>query len=195
MSLVKSFLAATLLVTAFAGTASAQTASFKCPVNGTQFTYKSAAFDKINTATGQDGNVCLFASTSNGKAEALRVHWGLVGSVDAQGESFAGGLDLKALWPLKVGNTFTSTVNVVGRDGKSYTSTVTMTVAAYEKVTVPAGTFDAFRVEETKAGSAHRNVHWWAPALAASVKDSFPDWRDLNKTIVLELTSVKAAAR
>ena len=192
---MKPMLAAVVLSLASAGVASAQTADFKCPAVGTQFAYKGGAFDRVITSTGQDGNVCLFSSLSDGKTEALRVHWGLVGSVDPQGESFAGGLDLKALWPLKVGNKITSTVNVVGRDGKRYTATVTVTVAAYEKVTVPAGTFDAFRVEESKAGETTRNIHWWAPKPANSVKESFPDWRDLSKVIVLELISVKAAAK
>lgn len=192
---MKSAFAAAVLAAAIAGTASAQTAEFKCPATGTQFTYKGENFGGVNTATGQDGNTCLFSRTSDGKTETLRVHWGLIGSVDAQGESFAAGVDLKSLWPLKVGNTTTGPVTVVGRDGKSFTSTVTVLVAASERVTVPAGTFDAFRVEETKAGSTARNIHWWAPALANSVKESFPDWRDLTKVIVLELTSVKAAAK
>jgi len=152
-------------------------------------------FEKVNTASGQDGTVCLYDSLSNGKAETLRVHGGLVGSVDAQGESFAKGLDLKALWPLKVGNKISNTVTVVGRDGKSYTSTVTMTVAAYEKVTASAGTFDAFRVEESKADSNVRTIPWWAPAVSASVKESFPDWRAPGKTIVLDLVSVKPAVK
>ncbi len=43
------------------------------------------------------------------------MHGGLVGSVDAQGESFAKGLDLNPLWPLKIGNKITNTVTVVGR--------------------------------------------------------------------------------
>ncbi|MCW5737826.1 MAG: hypothetical protein KIS73_27140 [Enhydrobacter sp.] len=192
---MKSAFAAAFLAAAITGKASAQTAEFKCPAIGTQFTYQGESFGGVNTATGQDGNACLFNRTSDGKAETLRVHWGLIGSVDAQGDSFAKGIDLKSLWPLKVGNTTTGTVTVVGRDGKSYTSTVTMLVAASEKVTVPAGTFDTFRVEETKAGSTARNIHWWAPAIANSVKQSFPDWRDLTKVIVLELTSVKAAAK
>jgi hypothetical protein len=192
---MKCMIAVAVLATAVAGTASAQTAEFKCPAIGTQFTYRGDNFGGVNTAAGQEGDACLFTRTSNGKTETLRVHWGLIGSVDAQGDSFAGGIDLKSLWPLKVGNTTTSTVTVVGRDGKSHTSTVTMLVAASEKITVPAGTFDVFRVEETKAGSSARNIHWWAPALANSVKESFPDWRDLNRTIVLELTSVKAVAK
>ncbi len=192
---MKSIALAVLLATAVAGGASAQTASFQCPASGTEFTYKGGAFEKVNAAAGQDGTTCLYNSLSNGKAEALRVHGGLVGSVDAQGESFAKGLDLKALWPLKVGNKITNTVTVIGRDGKSYTSTVTMTVAAYEKITVPAGTFDAFRVEETKADSNSRNIHWWSPAISASIKESFPDWRDPAKTIVLDLVSVKPAGK
>jgi len=192
---MKSTVAAAIMAMGVAGTASAQTAEFKCPASGTQFTYKAGPAERINTVTGHDGNVCLVSSISDGKTEALRVHWGLVGSVDAQGESFAGGLDLKSLWPLKVGNTTTNSVTVIGRDGKSYTSTITLVVAAYEKVAVPAGTFYAFRVEEVKAGSTARNIHWWMPALAYSVKESFPDWRDFSKVITLELTSVKPAAK
>jgi hypothetical protein len=191
---MKSAIIAIILATIVAGTASAQTAAFKCPANGTQFTYKGGGLERVTTATGQDGNVCLFSSTADGKTHVLRVHGGLVGSVDAYGEAFAGGLDLKALWPLKVGNTITNKVTVV-RDGKSDTSTVTVTVAAWEKVTVPAGTFDVFRVEESSAGSTVKNIHWWAPALANSVKESFPDWRDLSKVIVLELASVKPAGK
>lgn len=186
---------AAVLATAVTGTAAAQTAEFKCPAKDTQFTYKAGASQKVSSATGQDGNVCLFSSAGDGKTEAIRVHWGLIGSADPQGEAFAGGLDLKALWPLKVGNNVTNTVTLVGRDGRSYTSTVTLTVAAYEKVTVPAGTFDAFRVEESKAGSAPRNIHWRAPMLSQSVKESFPNWRDLSKVIVLELVAVKPAAK
>lgn len=192
---MKVTIAATVLATTVAGAVSAQTAEFKCPVSGTQFTSKVGTFEKVNTATGQDGNVCLFNSVSDGKTEALRVHWGLIGSVDAQGASFAGGLELKSLWPLKVGNKITNTVTAIGRDGKSYTSTVTVVVAAYERISVPAGTFDAFRVEESKAGESARSLRWWAPALAYSVKESFPDWRDLSKVMVLELTSVKTAAK
>jgi hypothetical protein len=177
------------------GSASAQTAEFKCPAVGTEFGYRSAMGDSVATAAGQDGNVCLLKRAGGGKTEQVRMHWGLIGSVDAQGEAFAGGIALKSLWPLKVGNKTTNAITLTGRDGKTYSSTVTVTVAAYEKVTVPAGIFDAFRVEENKAGEAARNIHWWAPALGQSIKESFPDWRDPGKTVVIELTAVKAAAR
>jgi hypothetical protein len=186
-------------VLSLAGAAHAQTAAFKCPATGTEFTYKTSGPDSIVVATGQEGsqpgNVCLSRSTSGGRTATVRVHWGLIGSVDPAGESFVQGIDLKSLWPLKVGNRTTQTVSATGRDGKAYSSTVTMTVAAFEKVTVPAGTFDAFRVEETKAGEATPRIHWWAPSLAISVKETFPDWTDRSKLKVYELSAVKPAAK
>ena len=186
--------AAFAAVSAVCASVSAQTvpptAEFKCPAVGTVFTVRGFEGESQMAATGQDGTVCLFKSTKAGQTKDLRVHYGLIGSVDAAGESFTKGLDLKGLWPLKVGNKTVSTVNGVGYDGKPYTATVTVTVAAYEKVTVPAGTFDAFRVEEMKAGDAGPRIRWWAPALAASVKESFPDWRDRGKTMVFELVAV-----
>lgn len=174
---------------------SAQTGEFKCPAKGTELTYRTAGTNSVRVATGQDGTVCLSKSTSAGENKEVRTHYGLIGSVDAQGESYVKGIDLKSLWPLKVGNKTVQTVNVTGRDGKSYTSNVTMMVAAYEKVTVPAGTFDAFRVEESKANDPSPHIHWWAPALGVSVKESFPDWRDRSKLMVYELAAVKPAAK
>lgn len=171
--------------------ASAQTADFKCPATGTQFTFRSAGVDSTSVATGQEDGVCLLKRGSGDKETVVRVYWGLVGSVDAAGESFVRGLDLKSLWPLKVGNKSTQTVNGVGYDGRPYSTNVTLTVAAYEKVTVPAGTFDAFRVEESKAGDSRPRAHWWAPAVGMSVKDSFPDWQNPTKDKVYELVSVK----
>ncbi len=189
MKVIVSTLAA---AAAFAATtASAQTAEFKCPAVGTVLTVRGFDGESQTTASGQDGTVCLFKSTKAGQTKDLRVYYGLVGSVDAAGESFSKGLDLKGLWPLKVGNKTVSTVNGTGYDGKAYTATVTITVAAYEKVTVPAGTFDAFRVEEVKAGDTGPRIHWWAPAVAASVKEAFPDWRDQGKTMTFELVSAK----
>jgi hypothetical protein len=180
---------------ALGGAAHAQTAAFKCPAAGAEFTYRTSGPESVVVATGQEGNVCLSSSTSAGRTATVRVHWGLIGSVDPAGESFVQGIDLKSLWPLKVGNRTTQTVSATGRDGKAYSSTVTMTVAAFEKVTVPAGTFDAFRVEETKAGEATSRIHWWAPGLGISVKETFPDWTDRSKFKVYELSAVKPAGK
>jgi hypothetical protein len=118
-------------------------------------------------------------------------HWGLVGSVDAAGESYARALDLKSLWPLKVGNKISQTVNGTGYDSKPYTTMVTITVAAYEKITLPAGSFDAFRVEERNADENAPRLRWWAPAIAATVRKSIPDWEDRSRLKVYELAAIK----
>jgi hypothetical protein len=186
-----------VIATAFAATlsfsaiASAQTADFKCPATGTTFTFRSGGVDTKSVATGQEDGVCLIQRGAGDKAVTVRTYWGLVGSVDAAGESFVHGLDLKSLWPLKVGNKTVQTVHGIGYNGQPYTTDVTITVAAYEKITVPAGTFDAFRVEENKSGESKPRTHWWAPALSMSVKESFPDWQDSTKLKVYELAAIK----
>jgi hypothetical protein len=175
----------------FSAAASAQTAEFTCPATGTEFTFRSDGVDAKSVATGQEDGVCLLKRGAGEKAVTVRTYWGLVGSVDAAGDSFVRGLDLKSLWPLKVGNKTVQTVNGVGYNGQPYTANVIITVAAYEKVTVPAGTFDAFRVEENKTGASKPRTHWWAPALGMSVKESFPDWQDSTRLKVYELVAVK----
>ena len=124
------FLASTLVVGAFSTGAFAQNADFRCPAAGTAFTYKSGDTSSVHVAAGREGNTCLIKATSGGKTETVRVHWGLIGSVDAAGDSYAGSLDLTSLWPLKVGNRIQQTVKATGRDGKPYSSDVTVTVAA-----------------------------------------------------------------
>jgi hypothetical protein len=173
-----------------ASTAFAQTAAFKCPDKGTILVTRSDGSDDQLVASGQEGDACISQRTSGGKAITLREYWGIIGSVDAAGDSYARGLDLKSLWPLKVGNKISQTVNGIGYDGKPYTTPVTITVAAYEKVTVPAGTFDAFRIEERKADDPAPRTRWWAPAIATTVKQSFPDWQDRSRLKVYELVSV-----
>jgi hypothetical protein len=187
MRILSAALAAAL---AIGPAALAQTADFKCPDKGTLFITRSDGVDERAVATGQEGDACLSARTSAGKAMVLREHWALIGSVDAAGESYVRGLDLKSLWPLKVGNRISQTVNGIGHDGKPYSTAVTITVAGYEKVTVPAGTFDTFRIEERKADDPAPRIRWWAPAIAATVKQSFPDWQDRSRLKVYELVSI-----
>jgi len=188
-------MAALVALVPFAG-AAAQTAEFRCPAPGTELTYRTGGASSVTVVTGQDGNICLLKrSEADGRTQDIKSFWGLIGSVDAAGDSYARGVDLKSLWPLKVGNTTRQTVTATGREGGTYTSDVTMKVAAYEKVTVPAGTFDAFRVEEQKAGDATPHIHWWAPAVGFSVKETFPDWTDRTKLKVYELSATKPAQR
>jgi hypothetical protein len=60
-------------------------------------------------------------------------------------------------------------------------------VAAYEKVSVPAGEFDAFRIEtkgfwnrrdDTKFNGRVTMVHWYAPAVRVIVKTEYDDSSD-----------------
>lgn len=176
---------------AFSSTAFAQTADFKCPAKGTGYTTRSDGVDAQYVTTGQEGDACTSERTAGGKTTVLREYWGVVGSVDPAGDAYAKALNLKSLWPLKVGNTLTQTVSATGYDGKPYTAKVTITVAAYEKVTVPADTFDAFRIEERKDGETTPRIRWWAPAIAMAVKQTFPDWQDKTKLKVYELASIK----
>ncbi|MBV8392167.1 MAG: hypothetical protein JOY81_03195 [Alphaproteobacteria bacterium] len=185
------FAAAALATTFAAGSALAQTADFKCPAKGTTFVMRSDGVDETSVATGQQGDACTSDRQEGGKTVTVRNYWGVVGSVDAAGESYVKGLNLKALWPLKVGNKIDQTINATGYDGKPYTANVTIAVTAYEKVTVPAGTFDAFRIEESEAGRPTPGIRWWAPALGMSVKNSFPDWKDKTRLKVYELVSIK----
>ena len=101
---MKFFIATAFVATqSFSAVASAQTAEFKCPATGTEFTFRSGGVDAKSVASGQEDGVCLVKRGTGDKAVTVRMYWGLVGSVDAAGESFVKGLDLKSLWPLKVG--------------------------------------------------------------------------------------------
>jgi hypothetical protein len=172
--------------------ARAQTADFACPPKGTTYvTRGSDGVEATYVTTGQEGDACTSQRTSDGKTMVLREHWNVIGSVDPAGEAYARALNLKSLWPLRVGNSLTQDVHATGYDGKPYTSKVSITVAAYEKVTVPAGTFDAFRIEERKEGDTTPRLRWWAPSIAMTVKQSFPDWRDRSKVLVYELAAIR----
>ena len=80
---------------------SAQSADFRCPAAGTELTDRGSDTSSVRVASGQESNACLVKSQSGDRSETVRPHWGLIGSVDAAGESYAAGLDLEPLWPLK----------------------------------------------------------------------------------------------
>jgi hypothetical protein len=73
-------------------------------------------------------------------------------------------------WPLRVGKSWTRQVNLTLHASKQ---TVPMesklTVEAYEDVTMPAGTFKAFRVRSTD-NLGNEDVNWYSPELSIFVK-------------------------
>lgn len=79
-------------------------------------------------------------------------------------------------WPLWVGKSWMASYTYDDRErGRSFSPVQAWwTVAAYENVTVPAGTFKAFRLESAPGtNNATRIVFWYAPDLKLTVKHVF----------------------
>lgn len=143
--------------------------AFKCPAVGAVITTSAG---ETRTFTGQDGFVCLYTSSdsdvgANGKRFADL--WEMNSTLgEANDEQVA---ELQALWPLKPGN---KAVDLYSRiyDQKGWRFDVT--VDRFEKITVPAGTFDAavIKVEETAVkGFAHETtIYWYAYQIGMTVK-------------------------
>jgi hypothetical protein len=97
-------------------------------------------------------------------------------------------------WPLKVGESWTSSYRLTTNDGRNLSGVSgTWRVAAEEKVAVPAGTFDTFRIERTPGNqSNHIVIRWYAPELGLIVKQI--DRRTNQRgEIVVELTAHQLA--
>jgi hypothetical protein len=82
-------------------------------------------------------------------------------------------------FPMGVGTTWKQEFRSTNTKGQSYSSFAAAKVVAYEKVTVPAGVFDAYRIEsdiEAISTDADANlskghiITWYAPALKKYVR-------------------------
>ena len=87
-------------------------------------------------------------------------------------------------WPLRIGKTWDYTTTWNSPTGDPGTTIEKAEVVAYEKVTVPAGTFMAFRIEykgrwdRTDPAGRHwagdvSDTYWYAPDVKADVKHRF----------------------
>ena len=103
-------------------------------------------------------------------------------------------------FPLEIGKSWTYSNHTEFKDmGGAQRQDAGVTVAAYEKVTVPAGQYDAFKIEtkgkfgqEGAAGAGAREfteTTWYAPSARAVVKQVYRD--PLIGERVLELASFK----
>ncbi len=73
-------------------------------------------------------------------------------------------------WPLEVGKTWRKSYQMTLHSAKRTVPVeVTQTVEAYEEVTVPAGTFKAFRITSVNS-SGDENTYWFSPDLGIFVK-------------------------
>jgi hypothetical protein len=75
-------------------------------------------------------------------------------------------------WPLTVGKTWTKSYRMTVHANKQiFPFEATYKVEAYEDVTVPAGTFKAFKISSsTNTGS--QDTYWFAPEVGLFVKQS-----------------------
>ena len=73
-------------------------------------------------------------------------------------------------WPLEVGKTWTKNYRVtIHARSQTYPFEITQKVEAYEDVTVPAGTFKAFKIS-TSDTLGNENMNWFSPELGIFVK-------------------------
>ena len=80
-------------------------------------------------------------------------------------------------FPLAVGESWRRSYvrAIAGKDPPDDEMTVEAAVKAYERITVPAGSFDAFRIESTITSARETNptlyaTYWYAPAAKAVIK-------------------------
>ena len=105
-------------------------------------------------------------------------------------------------WPLYVGETWQRGFQyTVQGGGVQYQATLTPQVVGLEKVTVPAGTFDAYKINQTLEymafngtnswGGSQKTVLWYAPQTKSLVKSEITDFgpRAAVGTTVRELLS------
>ena len=78
--------------------------------------------------------------------------------------------ELGYAYPLEVGKTVTTQhrMRVPGKT-ETFPLQVTQKVEAYEDVTVPAGTFNAFKISWSES-IGNENVYWLSPELGITVK-------------------------
>jgi len=96
------------------------------------------------------------------------------------------------MWPLRVGATWSYQFH-----GDTFTGSDRYTVTTYERVTVPAGTFDAFRIAVRECATERPSVCvgltiWYAPTVKWYVKvamDHSGNWVEAMRGKTVELLS------
>ena len=96
------------------------------------------------------------------------------------------------MWPLRVGATWSYQFH-----GATFTGSDRYTVTTYERVTVPAGTFDAFRIAVRECATERPSVCvgltiWYAPTVKWYVKvamDKSGNWVEAMRGKIVEFLS------
>ncbi len=119
------------------------------------------------------GDLC-WASISNGEDETL--YTDDLSVIEVRTAATTTRFDpplITMRWPLRVGDSWTQSVSM-DNGTASRTLRVKADVVAYESITVPAGSFDAFKIVITINGAPFRDS-WFAPALGALVRSVASD--------------------
>jgi hypothetical protein len=167
--------AATCLTTAV----QAQTAPYKCPPAGTVTTTVEGV---TSTWLAPGPNYCVVKITEKSGSERTDNWYAPTLSLPAnRPQDFADQIKPWTLWPLTVGKKINGRFDGVGNSiafgHGSWRQTIT--VDAYERITVKAGTFDVFvisRYEEGINNSTRRMLRaWYAPVPGVVVKGTLTE--------------------
>jgi hypothetical protein len=132
-----------------------------------------------------------YKKTSGNRLAYYTREWNLTDQGDVRWEPF--NPDYK--FPMSVGLTWNQEFKWSNNKGEAFSSFSRIKIVALEKVTVPAGTFDAYRIErevETRSTGTDANVMkgriitWYAPAAKKYVRresTTLSNGRERNKNI------------
>lgn len=141
-----------------------------------------------------DKEIVVQLQNKNSKGKRLKYftrEWNQTDSGEVKWEPY----NSEYKFPLSVGRTWNQEFKFSYNNGASFSSLVKAKVTALEKVTVPAGTFDAYRIEkdiETRSNSADatvmigRIITWYAPVVKKYVRQesiTFSNGRERAKDV------------
>jgi hypothetical protein len=141
-----------------------------------------------------DKEIIVQLQNKNSSEKALRFYTREWNSVDV-GDTKFDPFYPEYKFPMSVGDAWNQEYKTSDNHGASYSSFVRAKIVALEKVTVPAGTFDAYRIErdiEARSASANANstkghiTTWYAPAVKKYVRResvTFAEGRERSKNI------------
>jgi len=166
---------------------------------GDTFTFKWPGQNVVRTYIGQkDGLNCFLDRASSGQQSesCFTSEDNLVRRVGTWEPRVTTPHDGRLSFPLSVGKQWQVSYEVAGADPRYRMRRITAAVVSYEKVTVPAGTFDAFKIlaRDVAWGAQHgfRITEYYSPTLGRIKYDQISEDGDL-RNILMELISYNPA--
>jgi Zn-dependent protease with chaperone function len=131
---------------------------------------------KLRNSTSCATGDCLIVESDLGETTVYTSDFAVVETRKSDGSGFRFDPPLSlAQWPLRVGNSWTQTTTFETA-GRKVSARVTGQVVSYESVTVPAGTFMAFKTIISLDGQRYIE-RWWAPETGTAVRSIMSDGR------------------